>query len=311
MGLGRAIIDERRELLQLGAPYRIGPIGELGLSLFNRWKPDEIFVIVTVYIDESGTHTPSPFMMMGGYAGRLGQWNKFDGQWRRLLRRYDLSHFHSHEMMGRRDLASFFPKARKLTSKHTMFGFVIKLARDDYRSHYIDYHPLRKPQPDTMYGLGFRYCLSFVPEVIKNSLLAKDITINFLLEDGHEHFGDALRIFNETKKDGPQEIASMLGTLIPGEKRRFPGLQTADSLATEAYKYEPVNPPRRDLLPDETLSSIRKKNPRRTPTFFFDCDQHVLRELKDNILYLTERRRQFWEQRTQSTKSIYNDSSEE
>jgi hypothetical protein len=51
-------------------------------------------VIVTVYIDESGTHG-SGVTIMGGWVGRLGQWAKFGPKWRRLLKGNNLTYFHS------------------------------------------------------------------------------------------------------------------------------------------------------------------------------------------------------------------------
>jgi hypothetical protein len=54
-------------------------------------------VIVTVYIDESGTHE-SGYTILGGWVGRLGQWATFDPKWNSLLKRSDLTYFHSKKM---------------------------------------------------------------------------------------------------------------------------------------------------------------------------------------------------------------------
>jgi hypothetical protein len=54
-------------------------------------------VIVTVFMDESGTHD-SPVTILAGWVARLGQWAAFDPKWDRLLKRNGLSYFHSKKM---------------------------------------------------------------------------------------------------------------------------------------------------------------------------------------------------------------------
>ena len=49
-------------------------------------------MIVTVYIDESGTHD-SGYTILGGWVGRLGQWAGFDPKWDKLLKRSELTYF--------------------------------------------------------------------------------------------------------------------------------------------------------------------------------------------------------------------------
>ena len=52
-------------------PHRPGPTVSLALALFHRLEPERLFVIVSAYIDESGTHG-SPVTILGGVVGRLG-----------------------------------------------------------------------------------------------------------------------------------------------------------------------------------------------------------------------------------------------
>jgi hypothetical protein len=55
-------------------------------------------VIISVYIDESGTHENGPLMTMAGYIARLGQWHHFDAKWGKMLRENGLSYFHATEI---------------------------------------------------------------------------------------------------------------------------------------------------------------------------------------------------------------------
>ena len=56
----------------------VGSIRELSFALFHRWEPERIFVILTSYFDESGTHAGSPATVMAGVMGNVAQWNRFE-----------------------------------------------------------------------------------------------------------------------------------------------------------------------------------------------------------------------------------------
>jgi hypothetical protein len=81
------------------------------------------------------------------------------------------------------------------------------------------------------------------------------VIINAILENNN-YFGDGLRVWNDLKKRFP-EFARLLGTCIPGDKK-ISGLQTADALATGAYRLEKAG----NL--DLKRSSSRHGDPRRS-----------------------------------------------
>jgi hypothetical protein len=173
----------------------------------SRASLEEAFLIVTIYIDESGTHD-SGVTILGGWVGRLGQWAKFDPQWKRLLKRNRLTCFHSKEMRHTQgefrgwkvhQKQNFIEKAAKIGLKNLEFGFTIILGDDDYQKYYIaGYRPKEVPL-DSRYGLCFRYCLGIVPAFAKESFADSDIEINFVLETGHRNIGDAHRIFKRVR----------------------------------------------------------------------------------------------------------------
>jgi hypothetical protein len=47
------------------------------------------------YLDDSGSHSQSPVMVLAGYFGSERQWNKFDLQWRKALDAEKLKEFHA------------------------------------------------------------------------------------------------------------------------------------------------------------------------------------------------------------------------
>jgi hypothetical protein len=56
------------------------------------------FVIVTTYIDESGTRNDAQHIILGGWVGRWGQWYTFNPKWEALLKSNSLTYFLSKEM---------------------------------------------------------------------------------------------------------------------------------------------------------------------------------------------------------------------
>jgi hypothetical protein len=61
-------------------------------------------VQVVSKIDEAGTHENSAFMIMGGYAARLWQWNRFDKRWKDALRDAGLKYFHVNTSLSLKQL---------------------------------------------------------------------------------------------------------------------------------------------------------------------------------------------------------------
>ncbi len=234
-------------------PRRPGPTGSLALALFHKWEPERLFVIVTVYIDESGTHG-SPVTILTGWIGRLGQWATFDPKWRQLLKRNGLTRFRSKEMQHSQgefkgwtiaQKGMFSDAAAKLATKHLELGFSITLREDDYQEHYIAGQRPKEVQLDSRYGLCFRYCLGLISGFAMQAFKGHDLDISFVLESGHPNYGDADRIFAKVKKSRvphEQEIIRALRSLSTGDKVDFPGLQIADVIAYNTFHHATRKP---------------------------------------------------------------------
>lgn len=279
------------------APTNPGPTGSLALALFHRWEPERLFVIVTVYIDESGTHE-SGVTVIGGWVGSLAQWYAFDPKWVRLLKRSTLTYFHSRKMRQskgefkgwkREQKFAFTQIAAGLALKNLEFGFTIALPDAAYYEHYVaGYRPKEIPL-DSRYGLCFRYCLSLIPGFAKDAFKGRDLDINFVLESGHKNAGDAERIFNRVKKQGLTnpaeiEIVKMLNVLSFADKAKFPGLQVADVNAYSAYQHESGARPLEvtTLNPETSMEDAKKLQ--KVPIFRLELRKEELKMFKQFIL---------------------------
>ena len=137
------------------------------LALFHVWKPKRIFVIVTVYIDESGTHG-GPIITMGCLVGSVGQWKLFDEKWNEHLHTNKLTFYHSQKLKPSQGefkgwkidrKFAFLRRAAAITEDHTMFGISSVMWYTDYNKHYVGNERPTKIQLDAMYSLRFRFCL--------------------------------------------------------------------------------------------------------------------------------------------------------
>jgi Protein of unknown function (DUF3800) len=261
-------------------------------------------VIVTVYIDESGTHE-SGLTIMGGWVGSLAQWYAFDPKWTKLLKRNGLTYFHSRKMRQskgefkgwkREKKFAFTQDAADLALKHLEFGFTIALPDAAYYEHYVaGYRPKEIPL-DSRYGLCFRYCLSLVPGLAKDAFGRRELDINFVLETGHKNAGDADRIFNRVKTQGLKnsaeiEIVKMLNTILFADKIAFPGLQVADVNAYSAYQHESGARPLETMTLEPESAVKDAKRIQKTPIFRLELRETELKLFKSFVLAEIEDRK--------------------
>jgi hypothetical protein len=289
-------------------PAQPGSVGKLSLALYHRWQPDQFWVQVTAYIDESGTHN-ADVMTLGGLVGRLGQWTSFDAKWNKLLKKEGIPYFHLKSFKGddkpfrdkkgrswsadRKDRV--LKEVDRIIHRNTLFGFTIALKASDFSEIYLPGDKPRKARLDSKYGLCFRMCLSMVPDLVQAAFPNQDIDLYFVLENGAKNIGDAFRVFDEFKKRGPKHIAKILRTATPGEKVEFPGLQGADIPAHLSFVSESKDaPPVIDLQKPAAEMLAHKSRWSRTPIFRSRFTEENLREARSNAIEEVTRRLEYW-----------------
>jgi hypothetical protein len=279
-------LEDKLELLSVGAPLQVGPTATCALGIHHQWDAEQIMVmILTAYADESGTHSPE-YQMLAGYVSTLGQWNVFDRKWKKRLAREGLSYFHSVEHTRKRSLQPMCLDLLALCGKHIKLGFVIRLDKPVYDEIYIGRIRPKDYQLDTMYSICYRYMIGFFIRELPSLLNRDDFYINTILELGAKGSRDSLRIHKKITEDLPHETR-MIGAPTFGEKKKFPGLQAADSLAHPAFReenteLEKIPFPTGDLRDARKITDQRLMTP---PTFYVRLEENHLRELKTDILY--------------------------
>jgi Protein of unknown function (DUF3800) len=85
-----------------GDPSYPGFIEELCIALAHRWEPERLFMIITAYFDESGTHAGSPNTVVSATMANTLQWSRFERKLRRAKKDHGFQVFHTKKIKDRK-----------------------------------------------------------------------------------------------------------------------------------------------------------------------------------------------------------------
>jgi hypothetical protein len=218
------------------------------MALAHRRESGRLFMIVTSYLDESGTHGGSPVTIMAAVMGTANQWAQFQRELDKLRHRYGFTVFHtkkfkakSGEFSGWSDekCLSLIGEMATLTGNGLMHGHVFSLDDSAYDKEYRGGEIVRKLRLDSKYGLCFRICLiSQIMEVIRRLSYHKkfdQLMMNVVAESGHPNSGDAERIFHEEMKELQRLGFNALSGITFADKDQCAPLMIADFLAHSTF----------------------------------------------------------------------------
>ena len=220
-------------------PRPAGFISDLCMALAHRWEPERLFVIITIYLDESGTHDDSPAVSMGGLMANALQWARFETRLEAIRKAHGFEVFHTKEFTQRTgrfkgwkldQCENLLVDLRALTKTGLMESVSATVLRSAYKDEYRSGEWPRRVRPDSIYGISFRTCLEhFLLESQRRC--KKPPQIHVVLEQGAKNWGDCQRIFEETQVDWP-----VLKTFSAAKKEDCPPLWIGDVLATNTYR---------------------------------------------------------------------------
>jgi hypothetical protein len=215
-------------------PGKAGPqrdfVRRLCVTLFHRWRPGRIFVILTSYYDEAGTHGGSPVTVMAGVMATANQWHRFETTAARLKRNYGFTVFHSKEFKNRsgafrgwsiqKQLSLISELGEAANEKNIMEGVMFVLSNREYEESYKG--SVRYFRQDSKYGLCFRNCLLHLildaADRLGTHKKFSETRLNVVLESGAKGADDAKRIFDETRQETERIGLNLLGTLTFASK---------------------------------------------------------------------------------------------
>lgn len=224
-----------------------GFIANLCLAHAHRWQPERMFVILTAYFDESGTHAGSPVTVVGAVMANALQWRRFEQEFRRLKRSHGFEIFHTKKFRkgtgdfkgwSREQKLALLAGLSEITRTKVMEGVVMTIDNEEYDRDFRSGNN-KGLRLDSKYGFCFRECLLHLLRDAKRRERASNVPeLHLVLEAGHENAGDAVRIYNETKADLRLAGYDALKSVTLAEKDECDPLMLADSLAHIAYVRE-------------------------------------------------------------------------
>jgi hypothetical protein len=216
------------------------------MALFHEPRPTAPFMVMTAYLDESGTHGgQSPAVLMGGFLAGAAGWAAYEKSLKYLLDSHGVGLFHAKKLRARRgefaewsdsQFRIFVTDFFKIVSTHLAYGFAASVTPRDYRNIYKAEGLPRKVRQDTEYGVCFRMCLTAALQFVSN--FQRDWPLFIVLEGGHKNCNDAVRIYQEIKSDlsKNETYGNILGSITIETKRDCLPLAAADALAHSYFR---------------------------------------------------------------------------
>jgi hypothetical protein len=218
----------------------IGSIRGLCLALLHRWEPEALFVILTAYFDESGTHDSSETVVAGVMASAL-KWERFEKRYLRIRKKFGFKVFHTKHFKHRsKEFSGWSPdrcvglieSMERLTNNAFTESTVLSVDNEKFQNEYRSGQPTKAPL-DSAYGLCFRGCLEHL--ILHVAKLKKEGRarhgLYIVIEKGCRNEGDALRIYGQLKDETSGTNLDFLRGVTLASKEDCPPLFTPDFLA--------------------------------------------------------------------------------
>lgn len=246
-------------------------IGEYCLALAHRWDPERLVVILTAYLDESGTHGDSPVTIMAGVLANATQWAHFQTEFSALKAKHNFRVLHAKKFKRRAgdfkgrnvfDQVALLDDLAKLSEGRTFRECVtFTLDNAEYEALLKGGEKPRRLRIPSRYGLCFRNCLlHFILHTVNSDDLFSAPKLHFVLESGHRNWSEVRDIFKEVKEEIKSVTGGLdlLGDVTFADKNCCDPLMMADFLAHYAWliasgELGPAPAARPYLQPDQTV----------------------------------------------------------
>jgi len=223
-------------------------------------RRDGMWTMLSVYIDESGAHQGSRFLIIAGLVASPPQWDRLERQWLKILAESGVKVFHAAGCASGNGAFKGWPiedrnrlsiRLINVIQRTASYRIWTALSISDYQHLKISHqgHTVQAFSQGTpkrlysrMYSLAAAICVSRGDRLAAER--GSDYMMPYVFDQGPRGanlFHNFERILREREKWVRHGIllpgTFMIGTITKGDHRRIPALQAADVLAYETYRY--------------------------------------------------------------------------
>jgi hypothetical protein len=195
--------------------------------------------VLTVYLDDSGTHGGAEVTVVAGFVSTKLRWDSFRREWARALRRERIEIFRMSDLENRQGEFEGWSKERTETFRGKLFDIIRQLTLAPIGSALIndDWERVMPAHIRSGWGGSYGWCAEDCAHQIYKWAKRTGTSgkIKFIFEKGTVGHGQVSKVFAEYATD-PKWAALQIGGHSFEEKKLVP-LQAADLLAYETYKH--------------------------------------------------------------------------
>ena len=240
--------NPQTELTSLSSPLFCD--GQMGVAPFSQYLhdvcgrafgPNDLVVILSMRLDESGTDGRSPYTVVGGAVSDKDGWAKLETAWGNLLRRSKVSAYHCKEFNDRKDnfagwsnfkCKRFVKFQENIICEHTLFRVSVGVEGSLHTDIKKRMKGTKGFREDSNYGLCLRRLMYAACERVEGKYPDHRLTV--MVEDGPWSSG-ANNIYQDvakmTLKRNPAKHAHRLAGFTSVPKGERLSLEAADYIA--------------------------------------------------------------------------------
>ncbi len=209
---------------------------------------NQVVMIFTVYLDESGTHQASRDVVLAGYVATNEQWASFETNWKKALAEFEIPFFHMSDFAAKKSYYSEWTEVERETRYERLIGIInanttssigIIISRIDYA---VAMGAIAPTQLSGIYGYIFQNLILIVRLVLLRQGYI-DPQIAYVL-DRRRHSGAIIALTDKmtavldalAREHGNELNPLAYLSAKTEDKRRFVPLQAADILAYQLYR---------------------------------------------------------------------------
>lgn len=204
-------------------------------------KANDTMAMLTVYCDDSGTHSDSHICVVAGYLSSTAQWERFTKEWKRALNDFGINAMHradlesfkgEFEQWDPERRTSFLKRLQPIIKHRTKTPIASVVLKDDFEQ--VMPSGLKR-EMGGVYGFLAYFCLVGVGQWCSKSSRQHAHPIQWVFEAGTKGRHQIEKMFDATLRNEITREKSRLGGWSFMTKSIHP-LQSADLLAYECFK---------------------------------------------------------------------------